>query len=253
MCPICRYELETDDANYEKERKARMKKRKLRLRRDELDRKTIAKLKELMSDLGVSFVGCIDKRELVDRLVQSGKIDIVDGVAQVEILKSEMLKKSVGDLKQMLLSFGISAEGALYKSELVDRLVESQRILIIEDEELDNSEKGERMSCDYVHSESKNYGANDFLESCPAYTEVKSSLNNHSAPDENDFGFPSGMNPEEKNDSRIRLSKSFLATLSISEIKLMMRDADVCASNCIERKDLIDRLASHPNFHVSDD
>ena len=158
MCPICRYELETDDANYEKERKARMKKRKLRLRRDELDRKTIAKLKELMSDLGVSFVGCIDKRELVDRLVQSGKIDIVDGVAQVEILKSEMLKKSVGDLKQMLLSFGISAEGALYKSELVDRLVESQRILIIEDEELDNSEKGERMSCDYVHSESKNYG-----------------------------------------------------------------------------------------------
>ena len=229
-----------------------MKKRKLRLRKDELDRKTIAKLKELMSDLGLSFAGCIDKRELVDKLVQSGKIDIVDGVAQIEILKSDMLQKSVGDLKKMLLSFGISAEGALYKSELVDRLVESQRIIIIDDDENDVSEKEEKMSCDDVHSESKDYD-NHFKESCSEYAEMKSTSGTYSTPDEPYSSGSSSMSTEENLDDRIRLSRSFLSTLSISEIKVMMRDANVCSLNCLERSDLIDRLASHKKFFVSDD
>ena len=236
--------------NYEKDRKARMKKRKLRLRRDELDKKTIAKLKELMSDLGVSFMGCIDKRELVDKLVQSGKIDIVDGVGQMEIPRSEISQKSVGDLKRMLLSFGISAEGALYKSELIDRLIESQRILIVDDGANDS---GEGAIDDHNHDRNREDGGKHIEDKSSAHVEMKSNYDNYSGVGVNEFmSSPSACSMEEHND-RIRLSKSFLETLSIPEIKQMMREANVCTLNCLERTDLIDRIASHSTFYVTDD
>lgn len=40
-CPVCRFELETDDPDFEKGRRKRMKSRKLRLRLDELKGKSI--------------------------------------------------------------------------------------------------------------------------------------------------------------------------------------------------------------------
>ncbi len=38
-CPVCRYELQTNDPTYEKQRLARMKSRKLRVRKDDLMKK----------------------------------------------------------------------------------------------------------------------------------------------------------------------------------------------------------------------
>lgn len=131
MCPVCRFELETDDAEYERERRSRMKTRKLRMRKDELEGRSIGKLKDLMSQLGVSYAGCVDKRELVDRLVQSGRIDVVEGLPPVELTDRELSSKSVRELKTMLISYGLSVDGALDKRELIDRLIESGRVVIL--------------------------------------------------------------------------------------------------------------------------
>ena len=132
--PVCRYELETEDSLYELSRKSRMKERKQRYRLDELNKKSISALKEMMSLFNISVVGCIDKRDLIDRLLASDKIEIVEGAPVVELTSSELYGKNIHELQELLLAYGISAEGALEKKELVDRLINSGRIVVVASE-----------------------------------------------------------------------------------------------------------------------
>lgn len=133
-CPVCRYEIGTDDSNYEHKRKAKMKQRKLRMRKDELKQKTILQLKELSKSLAIDITGCFDKQDIVDKICASGKIMITEGAPPIELSESELMSKNVSELKNMLKSFGISTEGALEKSELRQRLEDSGRIIVIADD-----------------------------------------------------------------------------------------------------------------------
>ena len=81
-CPTCRYELETDDRQYEEGRRTRMQGRKLRFHLHELERMGPSELKALVGRAGGSpniWRGVIDKKELVDKIVKSGIIDMVKG------------------------------------------------------------------------------------------------------------------------------------------------------------------------------
>lgn len=129
-CPVCRFELETDDSAYEQQRKKRMMERKLRFRRDELDHKPVSQLRDISKQLNVNITDCIDKKELVDRLVASGKIVVTEGVPPIEITEQEFNSKSVLQLRHLLLSFGLADDGAIEKFELRQKLIESGRVVI---------------------------------------------------------------------------------------------------------------------------
>jgi hypothetical protein len=148
-CPVCRFEIETDDKTYEADRKSRMKKRKLRFRIDELKGKSVGQLKELCKSLVVNIANCIDKSEIIDCLVNSGKILITEGIPPMEITLEDFNRKTVSELKHLLLSFGLSAANAVEKSELRVILLDSKRIVIIIEEEDDSP---------FVPSSSSNYG-----------------------------------------------------------------------------------------------
>ena len=129
-CPVCRYELETDDAGYEQERRDRMKSRKMRYRLDELKAKKISQLRDVAATLQVNIRSCIDKSEVIERLIASGKIELTEGVPTVMKTLEEFEAMGVGELRRLLLSFGLSDEGAIEKRELRNRLLESGRIII---------------------------------------------------------------------------------------------------------------------------
>ena len=63
-CPVCRYELETDDIEYERERKGRMQTRKMRFRMDELKAKKVSQLRDVATTLLVNIAGCMEKSEV---------------------------------------------------------------------------------------------------------------------------------------------------------------------------------------------
>jgi hypothetical protein len=130
-CPVCRYELETDDSEYERSRKSRMQQRKQRYRLDELQKKPISVLKDIMNQFSISSAGCVDKRDLIDRLIGSDKIEIVEGAPAAEFSYSELHKKGIPELREIMLSYGISHEGALEKRDLIDRLVNSGRVVVV--------------------------------------------------------------------------------------------------------------------------
>jgi E3 ubiquitin-protein ligase RNF115/126 len=133
-CPICRFELETDDSEFEKDRKKRMKKRKLRYRLDEVKSMKISQLKELCGRIEVDISDCIDKQEIVNRIVESGMIDFTEGVPLMEFTQQEFMAKGVQELRSLIKSFGLSDDGIIEKNELRACLLESGRIVLKNDD-----------------------------------------------------------------------------------------------------------------------
>lgn len=84
QCPMCRYELPTEDAGLEKGRRERMASRKPRLTLKSLSSRCVRELKYLARHFGVSINGCIEKQELVNAIVESGKVDLVPDGAETE-------------------------------------------------------------------------------------------------------------------------------------------------------------------------
>eukprot|EP00599_Poterioochromonas_sp_BG-1_P011648 CAMPEP_0173155276 /NCGR_PEP_ID=MMETSP1105-20130129/14006_1 /TAXON_ID=2985 /ORGANISM="Ochromonas sp., Strain BG-1" /LENGTH=150 /DNA_ID=CAMNT_0014071665 /DNA_START=370 /DNA_END=819 /DNA_ORIENTATION=- len=108
-----------------------MKDRKLRFRKDELKNHSIHQLKELCGKLSISTADCLDKQEIVEKIIRSGKVIVTDGIPPIEMTEEDFHAKNVSELKHLLLAFGLSSEGALEKSDLRNRLLESGRIVLI--------------------------------------------------------------------------------------------------------------------------
>jgi len=84
QCPVCRYELPTEDPAYDIGRHERMMARRPRLRLEDLAMKSVRELRYLAQSLHVGIVGCLEKRDLVNALVQSGAVEIIPGSQETE-------------------------------------------------------------------------------------------------------------------------------------------------------------------------
>jgi len=77
-CPVCRYELPTSDPGFEQGRQDRMQQQRPRYRKRALERKSAHELKRLASAVGADTRGCLEKSDLVARLVESDRIEIIE-------------------------------------------------------------------------------------------------------------------------------------------------------------------------------
>lgn len=77
QCPLCRYELPTDDATFESARRSRMVNWRPRLRVNDLSVKSVRELRHLAGHLGVCTEGCLEKPDLVDAIIESGRVEII--------------------------------------------------------------------------------------------------------------------------------------------------------------------------------
>jgi len=76
-CPVCRYELRTDDSSFERGRHVRMAEQRPRYRLEALEKKGVHELRRLASAVGVNVRGCLEKQDLVERIAISGRIEII--------------------------------------------------------------------------------------------------------------------------------------------------------------------------------
>lgn len=104
--------------------------RKMRFRLDELQAKKVSQLRELASSLVVSIAGCIDKAEVIEKLLASGRIELVEAAPAMVIKEAELKAMTVTELKALLRQFGLTDSGALEKSELRQRLLNSKRVVM---------------------------------------------------------------------------------------------------------------------------
>merc|ERR1712039_360917 len=128
-CPVCRYELPTDDIEYEKGRKERMAGRKIRMRRADLVYKSPKELRRLAEHLGIDIRGCCEKKEIVECIAASARVSIIqedDGADQsssreatgLKICSKQQLEAmDDSELHKLLEDNGVDAEGCTGKAD----------------------------------------------------------------------------------------------------------------------------------------
>lgn len=131
-CPVCRYELPTDDPNYEKERKKRMALRKPRFAYYELKRMSMKEVKSLCIRLRLK-VG-VDKDEIISRILNSGRVDVIVSPEPVEYESMEDLRHmGVGRLKRAMAEAGVffDAKDVVEKQDMMQIFVNSGRVVFL--------------------------------------------------------------------------------------------------------------------------
>ena len=189
-CPICRYELGTDDKDFEEGRKKRMRERKMRFRENELETYKIGQLKEIMRQNSINTTGCIDKDDLVERIQKSDRVEILSGVERKQLTISSLRMSSIKELKNLLLGVGLGdgIEGSLEKEELVQAIVQSGKFIILPEDHIDNDDNGSSSSsssCSSSSSGGVNIDYEDREEEAPAFKsktiETTDSINSDSS------------------------------------------------------------------------
>lgn len=132
-CPVCRYELPTDDPQYESGRIQRMKSRKPRYAMHELKRMSISDLLEL-NRRPVS--GVLEKEDLIKFLIDENWIDVIPSPEPVAY-KLEMLRKmKIRELKRTMAEAGVffRRQDVLMKSDMITLFENSGRLILIRSE-----------------------------------------------------------------------------------------------------------------------
>jgi len=143
-CPVCRYELETDDKEYEIGRLERMKHRKPRYHWYELERMSIRELRDLMTGcrIAVAKGTATEKRDLVELIVKSGRVDIILTPAPstkdiahepVHYQKSHLKQMGIGALRKLMADHGVyyNPSEVLEKEDMIQIFVNSGRLCLI--------------------------------------------------------------------------------------------------------------------------
>jgi Ring finger domain len=138
-CPICRFELPTDDPSYEIGRLQRMRHRRPRFSRHELERMRILDLKNLMRRPPAAPL--VDKSSLVDYLIQSNAVELVLGAPEpVSYKLSTLQNMSVKQLKHVMneeAGVFYDPKHVVEKQDLLQIFVLSGRLDVLPEEVID--------------------------------------------------------------------------------------------------------------------
>ena len=251
-CPVCRYELETDDPVYEAKRKSKMRARKHRYRRDELEAKTIHQLHELMRDLSVSAAGCIDKRELVERLIRSGNITLTEGLPVIEMSREQFESLGVGELRRHLANFGLSSVGVIEKYELRERLLASGRIELVEGTSEGNDTAQPSAVVSAAQPSSEDFEQVDAMDStdtlsaadnpAPSSSEPVTALDPPGQPLSLIETQSSSTSAPALPSDRFQIHQDVISSMSIRELKSFMHSFDISTADCVEREEMVKRI-----------
>jgi len=126
-CPVCRYELQTDDPAYEAGRLERMKTRKPRFAMYELKRMSSAQLLRLNKG---HFHDAMRKDLFINYLIREGRIELVPAPEPVEHDLDALRRMKISELKRTMEDAGVffHAKDVVEKSDMVTIFLNSGRL-----------------------------------------------------------------------------------------------------------------------------
>ena len=206
-CPVCRFELETDNASYEVHRKERMASRKPRFHKHDLDRLTVRELKSLLSSFQIPTDGLIDKEELKSALCQSGKIDLIASAPPTHYKYSELKSMRVRALRKLMDEAGVGFNDVdvVEKDDMIALFVNSGRVAVDPEMDLDVEVEVEVE----VELDNKRLKSFDAIDS-----------------------------------SNIQISFKDLKNYSISNLRILAENLGVDLSSCLEKDDIANALVN---------
>jgi len=231
-CPVCRWELPTDDAEYERGRVMRMAGRRIRLRHTDLSVKTAAELRRFAQFIGVDVRDCLEKGELVSRISQSPQVQLiatdemeVDGhsspsrpsasYGRAMFSRDQLDCMGVSDLKAIAQRLGVTGPSCNDKEELLRLL--SDAGLVMSDEEA--------AAAAARAPPAASQSAEGDAEKRPAQASPDAAAAAASGPP--------------------------LATRSIAQLKQLARELGVSLAGCLEKAEIVQRISEAPALRGS--
>lgn len=230
-----------------------MLKRKMRFRLDELRSKKVNQLREIASSLVVNLAGCVDKGDIIENLLASGMIELIEGAPAILKTQAEFEAMGVGELRCCLLSFGLSDQGALEKGDLRSRLLNSGRIVLkdVPMTSCDSSSgyggaarsdvvrnlnsylySSEQSDQNFDNERKTNDSANDSYKNMQNYSYEQSK-----SPGTSTVPNVAPVSSVPKSDSATDLKN-----MSVSELKALCGSLNVSLVHCLYKEDIIERL-----------
>jgi len=148
-CPICRFELKTDNEAYERSRRERVKEggARMRFRHDELMSFKVSRLKEIIRELDITPPRyCVDKTDLVQAMIDSGKIRVVERMPPKVISSRDLEVSSATTLKALLVEMGVETSDFLEKRDFQRAIRESDRFIVTDADVKDLAGEGDALS-----------------------------------------------------------------------------------------------------------
>jgi len=251
-CCICRYELETDNPEYERIRREKMKNRKPRFREYELKRMPIRELQEWCKKLNISQ-NAVEKSGLVDVIIKSGKIDLIAAPKPLEYKLSNLRNMTVSELKKVMNQAGVFFDpvNVVEKEDLVQIFINSGRLSPIPEAFLDDQDDGDKKIAHKKYpvniattkdhdvimiEDSDDDGDNttaavqNETSSCVdlPYPVQATAFSFHTSAYEN---IPESHQPS-------------LAARPISELKSFARELGIGINDCVEKTEIVERIAA---------
>jgi len=153
-CPVCRYELPTENDTFERGREERMKRRKPRYAPYELYRMNIKDLKELCQKIALDPKDYMEKKEMVRAILESGRVEVITAPEPVEYPCIGALRSmGIRQLKNAMADAGVffDPKDVVEKEDMVQIFVSSGRIILEEeegngDDDVDDDDGDKKMS-----------------------------------------------------------------------------------------------------------
>jgi hypothetical protein len=151
-CPVCRYELPTDDASYEPGRIQRMAQRKPRFAKYELQRLSTKQLLQLLARknhssstrTSSSSYQPVEKQDLIEYLITSETIELIHAPEPVQYSLQTLRNMSIKQLKQCMndeAGVFFNATDVVEKEDMVQIFIASGRLDLIPDVSHDNQQE----------------------------------------------------------------------------------------------------------------
>jgi len=230
-CPVCRYEVETDDAEYETRRMQKMVGRKMRFRHRELEAKSVAELKQIMRMLGISTEGCIEKSDIIKKLEESPKVELVRTTTSQQIYKlTELMGMTPETLRRLMQGLGVRVrDDVRSRIDLIRALANSGRIIV--STEGAGPEEVADLQRQMSHATNQQVPMDVEEEPEPKLQRTFA----QSQPSE------SSSSPSRRS-STLPYSRIELESMRVGQLKELLASRNIPLDGLLEKKDLIDRL-----------
>ncbi|CAM9413662.1 unnamed protein product [Choristocarpus tenellus] len=215
-CPVCRFELETDDRKYEAERRVRMRGRRPRYRLRELEQLSIPQIRNVARSCSVNITGCLEKRDIVQRIIDAGAVDLMTDAEVQEVSSDSLAAMSLRELRDLMRSLGVGVDGCLEKADLLERVTTSGLINVISS----------------VQAE----------EGVPTLSPTEQ-LGNAGLP-----GAATGSAGVSANSLRDSMHRESLTAMSVSQLRQIMRALELSSAMCIEKRDMVTEIVQSGRY-----
>lgn len=142
-CPVCRFEVATDDATFERQRTTRNRAggRRVCVWARELEGMRVRALRDILHAAGEDDVGCVERSDLVEKINAAPSVDVVaDEIRTVD--RSALDAMSTGEVVRLARSLGIAGIRGSERGDVVALLLASPKVQLVAAEETAAEEEG---------------------------------------------------------------------------------------------------------------